>query len=82
MKFFKRLFGGIDLSWPKLIAFAIVMGIYTALMAIIPQVRYTSFNTISVTNMEGLFRGCSSLKSIDLSNFAKPIPSLMKLFPI
>ena len=49
MKFFKRLFGGIDLSWPKLIAFAIVMGIYTALMAIIPQVRYTSFNTISVT---------------------------------
>jgi len=45
----KKLFGELNLTWPKIFISAIIMGIYTALMALIPQVRYTSFNTISVT---------------------------------
>ena len=45
----KKLFGGIDLTWPKLIVFAVIAGIYTALMAIIPAVQNTSLNTITVT---------------------------------
>lgn len=45
----KKLFGGIDLSWPKLIIGAIVAGIITALIALIPALRYTSFNAITVT---------------------------------
>ena len=38
-----------ELSWLKIILFAIAIGIYTALMAIIPIFRYTSFNTITTT---------------------------------
>lgn len=45
----KKLFGGIDLTWKKLIFFAVLSGIYTALMAIIPGLKYTSFNTITVS---------------------------------
>ena len=53
----KKIFGGIDLNWKKLILFALVAGVYTALMAIIPQVRYTSFNTIAVTFEVWIFIG-------------------------
>ena len=53
----KKIFGGIDLSWKKVIIFAILAGIYTALMAIIPQVKYTSFNTITATLEVWIFIG-------------------------
>lgn len=53
----RKLFGGIDLTWKKLIVFAIIAGVYTALMAIIPGVRYTSFNTITVTFEVWVFFG-------------------------
>ncbi|MBQ4382842.1 MAG: hypothetical protein II795_00030 [Firmicutes bacterium] len=45
----KKLFGGINLTWPKLIIFAVIAGVYTAVMALIPALEYTSFNTITVT---------------------------------
>ena len=45
----KKLFGGIDLTWKKLIIFSIISGVFTALMAIIPQLRYTSFISITTT---------------------------------
>ena len=53
----KKLYGGINLTWKKLIIFAILSGIYTALMAIIPWLRYTSFNTITVTLEVWIFFG-------------------------
>lgn len=47
-KFLQKLFGGINLTWPKLIAFAVIMGIYTALMAmLVPDGN--SFHDIVVT---------------------------------
>lgn len=47
-KFLQKLFGGINLTWPKLIIFAIIMGIYTALMAmLVPDGN--SFHDIAVT---------------------------------
>ncbi len=49
MKILKKIFGGINLTWPKLIIFALAAGVYTALMAIIPQVKETSLNTIAVS---------------------------------
>lgn len=49
MKIIKKLFGGIDLSWPKILIFAIVSGIYTALVCIFPQVKDTSLHTIAVS---------------------------------
>lgn len=53
----KKLFGGINLTWPKLIIFAILAGVYTALMAIIPIFRQTSFDTIAVTFEVWIFIG-------------------------
>ncbi len=49
MKKIKKLFGGIDLTWKKLIIFAILSGVYTALMALIPAIKDTSFHDISVS---------------------------------
>ena len=45
----KKLFGGIDLTWKKLIIFAIITAIYTATMAIIPITKDTSFRDIAAT---------------------------------
>lgn len=45
----KNLFGGIDLTWKKLIIFAIISGAYTALMALLPQVQSTSLADISIS---------------------------------
>ena len=48
-KIIKKLFGGINLAWPKLIIAAVIAGAFTAVMALIPSLHYTSFNTITVT---------------------------------
>lgn len=45
----KKLFGGINLTWPKLIIAAVAAGVLTAAIAIIPIFRYTSFSAITVT---------------------------------
>ena len=44
----KKLFGSIDLTWKKLIIFSIIIGIYTAVMAILPITYDTSFRDISI----------------------------------
>ena len=47
----KKIFGGLDFTWPKVILFAIIMGIYTALMAmLVPDGN--SFHDIAVS-LEG-----------------------------
>ena len=38
-----------NLTWPKLILAAIAAGIFTAVMAIVPALHYTSFHTITVS---------------------------------
>ena len=48
-KAYRKLFSGIDLTWPKLIIAAIIAGAFTAVMALIPALQYTSFHTIAVT---------------------------------
>ena len=48
-KAIKKLFGGIDLTWPKLILSAVAAGVLTAVIAIIPIFQNTSFITITVT---------------------------------
>ena len=45
----KKLFGGYNLTWPKVIIFAVIAGVFTAAMAIIPAAEYTSFHTITVS---------------------------------
>ncbi len=49
MEKLKKLFGGIDLSWKKIIIFAIIAGVYTAIMAILPIAKDTSFADITIS---------------------------------
>ncbi len=45
----KKKFGELNISWKTIIISAILVAIYTALMAIIPALEYTSFHSIVVT---------------------------------
>ena len=45
----KKIFGGINLTWKKLIIFAICSGVYTAVMAMLPAVQNTSFRDLAET---------------------------------
>lgn len=45
----KKLFGGINLTWAKLVAFAIIAGVITAVIALIPGLATTSFHSITET---------------------------------
>ena len=49
MEKIKKLFCGTDLSWKKIIIMAIVAGVYTAIMAILPIAKNTSFEDITIT---------------------------------
>lgn len=47
-KVLKKIFGGLNITWPKLIIFATIMGLYTAIMAMfVPDGN--SFHDIAVT---------------------------------
>ena len=49
MEKIKKLFGNIDLTWKKVILFALIAGIYTAVMAILPLAKDTSFSDLVVS---------------------------------
>ena len=42
MKVLKKIFGGINLTWPKLIIFAVAIGVYTGLINQVPFLYDTS----------------------------------------
>ena len=48
MKVIKKLFGGIDLTWVKLIVFAVIAGVYTGLINQVPFLADTSFTYLAV----------------------------------
>lgn len=45
----KRLFGGLNMTWPKVILFAMATGIYTGLVMLVPFLHETSFQDIGVS---------------------------------
>ena len=49
MKALRKLFGGIDLTWPKVIAAAVIAGVITGVIAFLPVFQYTSFHAITVS---------------------------------
>ena len=49
MERIKKLFGGINLNWKKLIIFAIIAGTYTGIMAMLPIAKDTSFADITIS---------------------------------
>ena len=75
MKKIKKLFGGIDLTWKKLIIFAVIAAIYTAVMALIPITYDTSFRDIAATLEWWILFGV-----IIISNSKSPKDSALKCF--
>ena len=71
----KKIFGGIDLTWKKLIIFAIITAVYTAIMAIIPITKDTSFRDIAATLEWWILFGV-----IIISNSKSPLDSALKCF--
>lgn len=71
----KKLFGGINLTWPKVIIFAIIAGIYTGIMATLPMARDTSFADISIT-----FEWWVLFGIIIIVNSKSPLDSALKCF--
>ncbi|MBR3002967.1 MAG: hypothetical protein IKF38_05365 [Clostridia bacterium] len=65
----KKIFGNINLTWIKVIILAIIAGVFTAAMAIIPEVKDTSFSDLTVTFevwvLLGIFIIMNSKSAID-----------------
>ncbi len=53
----KKLFGGINLTWTKVIVMAVVIAIYTAASLLIPITRHTSFSDLGATFEVWIFFG-------------------------
>ena len=71
----KKLFGGINLTWKKLIIFAIIAGVYTALMALIPITKDTSFRDIAIQFEWWILFGI-----LIICNSKSPLDSALKCF--
>ena len=71
----KKIFGGINLTWPKLIIMAFIAGIYTAIMAMLPIAKDTSFSDLTVTFEVWIFFGI-----FIIMNSKSPKDSALKCF--
>ena len=64
----KKIFGEINLTWPKLIIMAIILGVYTAIMAMLPIAKDTSFSDLTVSFEVWIFLGIFII--VIISNFS------------
>ena len=71
----KKIFGGINLTWPKLIIMSIIAGIYTGVIAMIPLANDTSFSDLKVTFEVWIFLGI-----FIIMNSKSPKDSALKCF--
>lgn len=71
----KKIFGGINLTWTKVIILAVIMGIYTAIMAMLPIARDTSFSDLTVTFEVWILFGV-----FIIMNSKSPLDSALKCF--
>ena len=71
----KKLFGGINLTWPKVIVMAIIMGVYTAIMAMLPIAKDTSFADLTITFEVWILFGI-----FIIMNSKSPLDSALKCF--
>lgn len=71
----KKVFGGLNITWPVVIIGAIVAGVYTGLMAKAPYVQDTSLTDICVT-----FESWVLFAAIIVTNTKTPLESALKCF--
>ncbi len=75
MALIKKLFGGIDLTWPKLIISAVVIGILTGVIAMCRPLIDTSFHNITVYFEFWILAGI-----LIIVNSKSPLDSALKCF--
>ena len=75
MKFVRKLFGGIRMTWVKLIIFAVAAGIWTGVMAMLPAAKDTSFADISI-----YFEWWILFGIVIIMNSRSPLDSGLKCF--
>ncbi len=71
----KKLFGGISFSWPKLILFAVICGVYTGVTTLIPGTMDTSVRDISIS-----FEWWILFAIILIVNSKSPLDCVLKVF--
>jgi hypothetical protein len=71
----KKVFGGLNITWPKLIIWAIIVGIYTAVMAMLPITSETSFRDIAISFEVWILFGV-----LIITNSKSPLESALKCF--
>ena len=71
----KKLFGGLNITWPKLIIFSVLIGIYVGAIAVIPVFKDTSFRDISIT-----FEWWVLFGTLIIVNSKSPLDSALKCF--
>lgn len=71
----KKVFGGLNISWPVVIVWAILAGIYTGVMAKMPLVQDTSLTDICAT-----FESWVLFAAIIVTNVKTPWESALKCF--
>ena len=71
----KKLFGGLNLTWKKIILFAVIAGLYTGLMALLPIAKDTSFADISISFEVWILFGI-----LIIVNSKTPLDSALKCF--
>ena len=71
----KKLFGQINLTWKKLILFAVIAGVYTGVMAAMPWTKDTSFADISIS-----FEWWVLFGILIIVNSKTPLDSALKCF--
>ena len=71
----KKLFGGLNITWTKLIIFSILIGIYVGAIACIPITKDTSFRDISIT-----FEWWVLFGTLIIVNSKTPLESALKCF--
>ena len=71
----KKIFGGLNLSWPKIIIMSILIGLYTGTMAMLPITRDTSFRDIAISFEVWIFFGI-----LIIVNSKTPKESALKCF--
>ena len=70
-----RMYGGLNMSWPAVILFAVGTAVLTAVFLVVPIFRDTSFERMGVTFEAWIF-----FAVIIMSNCGKPLESALKTF--
>lgn len=71
----QKLFGKLNITWGKLILFAVICGVYTGVMALLPMAKDTSFQDITMT-----FECWILFAVVIIMNSKSPLDSALKVF--